>query len=151
MNYRQGILRKFTSPLSALLLFVVVALSSFGIFFCMGNIQMMMHHENASASTTHEAPCDDNFGLSDCSMSLVDHIEQWQNSLLTLLPSFSQFFSLVFFLGILSFSFIALFSNFFLPPLKRFLFYSRDNPNIPLFNFFASLFSQGILHPKILA
>ncbi len=141
--------KKIFSGLSTALLFFVVALSSFGIFFCIGNIEMMMHHDHDHSIQTHSSPCQNNFGFNECSMDLFEHIELWQNSFLSVIPSFTQIFSLLIFAAVAIFIFKQIFASFPLTSPQRFLFYSRDNPDTPLFNIFSSLFSAGILHPRL--
>lgn len=141
--------KKIFSGLSTALLFFIVALSSFGIFFCIGNIEMMMHHDHDHSMQTHTSPCQNNFGFNECSMNLIEHIELWQNSFLSVIPSLTQILSLIILVTVATFFFKQTFASFSLPPLQRFLFYSRDNPDTPLFNTFSSLFSAGILHPKL--
>lgn len=142
------IYRKLFSGLSTALLFFVVTLSSFGIFFCIGTIEMMLHQEHKQEMHTHTSPCQDNFGFTECSMNLFEHIELWQNSFLSAIPSFTQILSALIFVTVATVIFKQIFESFSLFTLQRFLFYSRDNPNAPLFNTFSSLFSAGILHPK---
>lgn len=76
-----------------------------------------------------------------CTMTISQHIREWQNWLQSLLPSFKVVLTTSFF-----FAFAYLIVVY--PPLLRLLLYCRQRGKIKAFTFLNYLFSQGILHSK---
>lgn len=84
-------------------------------------------------------------------MGIMDHILQWQSKFLATSDAGNMELVLLT-VTILVFACAAkLFQHLQRAKPKEIVFYIRSHPNFSLYQKFSSLFSQGILHPKILA
>jgi hypothetical protein len=76
-----------------------------------------------------------------CSMTISEHIREWQNWLQSFLPSFKILTSATLFFAL---SYLLVTS----PPILRLLLYCKRQGKVKTYSFLQNLFSQGILHTK---
>lgn len=76
-----------------------------------------------------------------CSMTISEHIREWQNWLQSFLPSFKILTSTTLFFAL---SYLLTTS----PSILRLLLYSKRQSKVKTYSFLQNLFSQGILHTK---
>ncbi len=76
-----------------------------------------------------------------CTMTISEHIREWQNWLQSFLPSFKILTSATLFFAV---SYLLVTS----PPILRLLLYCKRQAKVRAYSFLQSLFSQGILHTK---
>ncbi len=76
-----------------------------------------------------------------CTMTISQHIREWQNWLQSFLPSFKILTSATLFFAL---SYLLVTS----PPILRLLLYCKRQGKIREYSFLQNLFSQGILHTK---
>jgi hypothetical protein len=84
-----------------------------------------------------------------CQMSPIDHVEHWRQAFISM-PA--EMINLMLFSTILAFSVLSLIiANSLSPPDKLGLLYLRESNEVKIFNYLISLFSRGLLHPRIYA
>lgn len=76
-----------------------------------------------------------------CTMTLSQHIREWQNWLQSFLPSFKILTGVTLFFTL---SYLLVTS----PPILRLLLYCKRQGKVKAYSFLQNLFSQGILHTK---
>ena len=76
-----------------------------------------------------------------CTMTISEHIREWQNWLQSFLPSFKTLTSATLFFTL---SYLLVTS----PPILRLLLYCKRQGKAKAYSFLQNLFSQGILHTK---
>ena len=86
-----------------------------------------------------------------CNTGISKHIQSWKDTLLVT-PREMHDGLLILILGIITTLAVGLYRSRHYPPdhsLQFYKLYSRDNPDIPLFNHLRFAFSRGILNPKV--
>lgn len=80
-----------------------------------------------------------------CPMGAIEHIAKWQETFTATISSFALLIILIITTSLLIYNIVPLLES---PPLKK---YFQKQPNFNFYNYLLSLFSAGILHPKIYA
>lgn len=131
---------------------VIFAVVGFlGISFCTGMNSLSTMTEHTTDSHAHaQSDCDSSVSTDQCGMSIFEHLSQWESKFLATLDE-GMFELLVFsFLTLTYFCLRFLNYKYSFEKPKEIIFYIRSHPEFSLYKKFLSLFSEGILHPKIL-
>ena len=136
----------FLQKIKLPVILIVLGVLTFG-FACAGMTKHTFMHDadmsSVAISSVNNQEC--------CNTNISKHIESWKNSLLVV-PRDMRDGLLLLILGLVAILAIGLyrirhpFTDHQLPYYK---FYTRDNPDLALFNHLRLAYARGILNPKI--